>query len=85
MTPAHATRHFSPVTSFVGKHTGRGQLVRASNVAERRGKLASYEVAGVGEQNEFVPQGTMETNGRFPAFFQDAMICGRESRHNVAG
>jgi hypothetical protein len=24
-------------------------------VAERRGKLASYEVAGVGKQNKFVP------------------------------
>jgi hypothetical protein len=34
-------------------------------VAERRGTLASYEVAGVGEQNEFVPRGTMESGGRF--------------------
>jgi hypothetical protein len=29
-------------------------------VAPRRGKLASYEVAGAGGQNEFVPRGTME-------------------------
>jgi hypothetical protein len=29
-------------------------------VAERQRKLASYEVAGVGGQNEFVPRGTME-------------------------
>ncbi|HZF02064.1 MAG TPA: hypothetical protein VE344_09230 [Methylomirabilota bacterium] len=29
-------------------------------VAERRGKLASYEVAGVGGQNKFVPKGTVE-------------------------
>jgi hypothetical protein len=58
---------------------------RQKIVAERRGKLASYEVAGVGGQNKFVPQGTMEASGHFPASFQDAMICGRESSHNVAG
>jgi hypothetical protein len=59
--------------------------VKGIFVAERRGKLASYEVAGVGGENEFVPQGTMESIVCFPASFQDAMICGCESSHNVAG
>jgi hypothetical protein len=40
-------------------------------------KLASYEVAGVGGQNGFVPRGTMESGGGFPASFQDAKFCGR--------
>jgi hypothetical protein len=44
-------------------------------------------VAGVGGQNGFVPrlsrrsnakaEGTMESDGRFPASFQDARFCGR--------
>ena len=40
-------------------------------VAERRGKLASYEVAGGGEQNKFVPRGTVEASGHFPASFHE--------------
>ena len=35
-------------------------MKRPDNVAEQRGKLASYEVAGVGEQNKFVLQGTVD-------------------------
>jgi hypothetical protein len=61
------------------------QFASKKIVAKRRGKLASYEVAGVGEQNESVPQGTTESSGHFPTSFQDAMICPRESSHKVAG
>ena len=51
-------------------------------VAERRRKLASYEVAGILNQNKLIPQGTKEF---FPASLQGAMICGRCSSHFVAG
>jgi hypothetical protein len=39
----------------------------------------------VAEKNKFVPDGTMENGREFSASFQDAMICGRESSHNVTG
>jgi hypothetical protein len=35
-----------------------------SFVAERRGKLASYEVTGGGGQNEFVPRWSRRSNAK---------------------
>jgi hypothetical protein len=35
-------------------------MKQPDQVAGRRRKLASYEVAGVSKQNKFVPHGTME-------------------------
>ena len=47
-------------------------------VAERRGTLASYEVAGVGEQNEFVPRRTTESGGRFHRPIRTDFAWGRK-------
>jgi hypothetical protein len=71
-------------------HTKKRELhaIRIQSRSDER-KLASYEVAGLGEQNKFVLQGTTKSRNKlseqFPASFQDVMICGRESSHNVAG
>jgi hypothetical protein len=48
-------------------------------VAERRGKLASYEVVRVGGQNEFAPRGTMESSGCFLA-----SLCDKDFDANCA-
>ncbi len=40
------------------------ETIAVKTVAKRRRKLAGYEVAGVGEQNTFVPQVTMENQER---------------------
>jgi len=48
------------------------------SVAERRRKLASYEVAGWNEQINSVPEGTVELIGNFPPSLQDVSFLNRK-------
>jgi len=54
-------------------------------VVERRRKLASYEVAGWNEQIDSVPEGTVESGGRFPSSLAGRIFAGGFSSHFVAG